>query len=152
MAAEVPMDSITTDVQPFTSPPSDPVLREPVNDRPPPTVDLDDWTWPPGWEKRLGDPYQLGTGAPPAISISIGQRRYWDEDGKEVIVSLNSSQEVLTPLSVFQYALVFSDWLDTRSFVLGMRLNGLELFITVGGRQMFTACDSWLLRWIHFGS
>lgn len=86
--ASISKDSITLDVQSLRSSSVQFFARIVIaNDlRNPP--DLHDWKWPPGWESRLSEPYQLGTAAPPMIAAPTGRRRYWDLDGNEIIVSV----------------------------------------------------------------
>lgn len=83
--------------------------------------------------------------------MAIGQRRYVDLKGNDVIESINSNSEVLPSLSVFQYAAAFSERLDARRFVPGMPLSGHE-FTTGSGRIVSgTTCTEWLRRCISFG-
>lgn len=139
------------DVHPFPAPLTLPIPRRPLEDWPPLPPSVHDWEWPPGWEERLGEPYQLGTLPAPPIAVAVGQRRYVDLDGNDAVVSINNHFEVLPPLSVFQFAAVFSERLDARRFVLGMPLSGHELTIDIEPRTLQTACSGWLPRWIHLG-
>lgn len=83
---------------------------------------------------------------PDQWALLLGPRRL-----REYFLVRNKSHEVLHPLSGFQYEAAFFDRLDTRRFILVMRLRGHELFIYVGGRQMPSVCSERLRRWIHFG-
>lgn len=98
----------------------------------------------------MGEPYQRGTFPPPPIAVAVGQRRYVDLDGNEVVVSVNSNSEVLPPISVFRYAAAFSERLDARRFVLEVPLSGHEFTIRSGQRVFQTACSGLLRRRIKF--
>lgn len=80
------------------------------------------------------------------IAVPTRQRRYRIADGNPIIVYMNQNDKVLPPMSGFQYAAAYSDRLDARRFVLGMRLDGHEFLTSVGGRRLLTACSGWLHR------
>lgn len=84
------------------------------------------------------------------VAVPTGRRCYWDLDGNEIIVAVNPRGEVLPPMSAFQYATAFFDRVAVCRFVLGMRLNGNEYFVTASHRQMPTAYSVWLCCWLHF--
>lgn len=142
---------VDSDVQPLLSPSVESSARIVVVSAFPPTPDLHDWKWPPGLDKRPGEPYQLGTATLPRIAVSNGRRRHWDADSNKVIVPANFREEALPSVFVFQYAAAFSDPLGVCLFVLEMRPNGQEFLGQADHCQMPTACSTWLCRWIHTG-
>lgn len=99
----------------------------------------------------MGKPFLTGTLPLPSIAVDVGQRRYNDIDGNYVVVSVSSNSKVLPSLSVFQYAVAFSEPLAALRFVLGMPLSCHAFIIGSGQRVLQTECSAWLRCWIHFG-
>lgn len=87
-SATISIVSITSDVQPL--PPSlvGSSARAIVHYLPS-FPDLNHCEWPAGWERRLGETYQLGTVALPVITVPTDQSRFWDAYGNKIIVSIN---------------------------------------------------------------
>lgn len=149
--AIISLDSIALDVQILPSPSVGFSARVAAINDLPPSLGFNDWDSSFGWESCLCGPYQLRTVTPPTTAILSGRRYYWDVDGNKIIVSVNSRDEVLPPVPVFQYAAAFFARLDVRRFVLGKRLDGYAFLIQVDRCQMPRPCRDWLRRWIHFG-
>lgn len=124
--ATIPTDSISLDEQPLpSSSVESSACAVVVNDLPPPP-DLYDWKWLSSRKSHLDKLYQLGTATPSMIAVPIGQRRFWEADSSKIIVAVNPRGEVLSSMSVFQYAAAFSDRVNVCRFVLEMHLNGHE--------------------------
>lgn len=104
----------------------------------------------------------IGSGLPVVTAVSVNssswvqQHRLWlrYQPGDvttgmwtaERLPSISIKNNKAPPfMSVFQDSAVFPDRLAARRFVLGMRLNGHEFLMYIGGRSIPTACSG-LLR------
>lgn len=126
--ATISMNSLSSEIQSLLSPLIGSSACVVVNDLPSPP-DLQNWEWPIGWERRLGEPYQLGTVTSSMLAVLTLRCHYWDADDNEEIVWVNYQDKVLPPMSNFLYAAALSDRSDVPRFVLSMRLFGHELLI-----------------------
>lgn len=112
---------------------------------PPFEASLLDRKWPPGWEIHLDDPHQKET-APGRASIlaTVVRRNCRVSGGSALLLELNAHEEVLPPLSMFQYVATFCDRLDAQLFVLSMRIGGHNICMTSQRHSMITVAGA---RW-----
>lgn len=143
-SAAVPIDSITSDVQPQPHPVLSSFSQDHFHALSPILPDILSREWPPGWKRRLCEPYQLGNETQPIIAASARQSRYQNANDNEILVYINQHNEIFIPMFLFQYAASHSDRLDARGFVLSTRLEGHEHLTLAGDCNMHTPCSGWL--------
>lgn len=80
------------------------------------------------------------------ILTSVAQRECRVSDrAVHFFFDLNTNGEVDPPLLLFQYVASFSDKLDARHFVLGMRVDAHNFYMIFQRHSMLTAAEAWFI-------
>lgn len=109
------------------------------------------WAWPNGWESLLGSSFfDINVGSHVIPVISVCTETVSTTDGKSVLIQRNSAGEIIPIVNVFEFVRNFSDRLDARRFLLGMRLNGTSFMVKEKSSLRITTPGAWARRCIHW--